>query len=855
MKTDQQMVRWALEESPEPIIKNPYLRSAFRGGQLVQPGPGRQGYSGTDIVEYDDGTASYRTKYKSDWKNPDGSKKARTHYFDTVDEARTFMKESKAQPKKAIESVGKVQENRSKWVKKFYKDNIDNFKVSDYNKFTTKMTKEWAKESKKAQYIDIEKRVRLTDDVGLPLVRGETTIFDLKAPNKGQVETHGPSKAFYKRAFFKGKLKTDKDLKKGVKKYMEWATEKRPAGGPAAYKATRTDWLKAGEEFIDKDVLYFLGEGYDEVKYGQGGGSFFDTMSKEYPELFKKYHAKVNLSKGTYEKTLKEVAELAGRDFNEVLNAIRKENLAVKQLLGIENLPSDMVFGYSGEHVGGLKTAIINNDKAFANKVLDNVIASTRGRNTELGWKLLEKPKNRLVREFKTAKTLDAKSKIITRLNDLVQKVDPGTVEWKINKGQLDFKPLIKQTTLEQKASGYLSHKGVRKFLLDAGFPVKKCFSEGGRVGLAAGADPNVCIRGAINDTIQKAKQGDEAALRILGKQKEVLKQGVKRGTGLASKLAWVFGPLDIPIEIAFALPHLLMGDYEGAKRATSIGLFDWGKLDLDEVNDPRAKKYLKHTKDTKDWINNWETYDHYEKRLENLPEDASNAIRNTIMEKIQNATGEMDTIAKGYQGYEKSEKNPNWAYNFQEIAGKMATQKYLERKVQADLKNRLDLTSPEAVGFGRNKISDEDVVESLRKSPKDLESFIEQKGQDFWGDPEGFWWYKPLLQEEAEAHGVGDIYDNYYMGAAEGKDIRDAYSSIPLEYASQLGALEAKETREGLEAIRERQYSSPLNEMYYAGGGIAGIRRPWAVPPESGPMPQGGGLSSQFNRVKKLTG
>jgi hypothetical protein len=38
------------------------------------------------------------------------------------------------------------------------------------------------------------------------------------------------------------------------------------------------------------------------------------------------------------------------------------------------------------------------------------------------------------------------------------------------------------------------------------------------------------------------------------------------------------------------------------------------------------------------------------------------------------------------------------------------------------------------------------------------------------------------------------------------------------------------------------------------AGGGIAGIRRPWAIPPESGPMPQGGGLSSQFNRVKKLT-
>ena len=47
MKTDQEMVRWALEESSEPVIKNPYLRSMFAGGQLVQPGPGRQGYQGT----------------------------------------------------------------------------------------------------------------------------------------------------------------------------------------------------------------------------------------------------------------------------------------------------------------------------------------------------------------------------------------------------------------------------------------------------------------------------------------------------------------------------------------------------------------------------------------------------------------------------------------------------------------------------------------------------------------------------------------------------------------------------------------------------------------------------------------
>ena len=41
------------------------------------------------------------------------------------------------------------------------------------------------------------------------------------------------------------------------------------------------------------------------------------------------------------------------------------------------------------------------------------------------------------------------------------------------------------------------------------------------------------------------------------------------------------------------------------------------------------------------------------------------------------------------------------------------------------------------------------------------------------------------------------------------------------------------------------------------AGGGIAGLSggKRFGPPPLSGPMPQGGGLSSQYNRVRKLTG
>ena len=134
------------------------------------------------------------------------------------------------------------------------------------------------------------------------------------------------------------------------------------------------------------------------------------------------------------------------------------------------------------------------------------------------------------------------------------------------------------------------------KLLKKMGFNVDQCLSSGGRVGFGAGGGVDKCIRGVVNETIEKAKRGDPDAIKIFKNQKQVLKQSVKRGTGLASKLTWFLGPIDIPAEISFALPHMLMGDYEAARRATTFGLGGAGKLDLNNVKDVQAKKYQKKT-------------------------------------------------------------------------------------------------------------------------------------------------------------------------------------------------------------------------------------------------------------------
>ena len=76
--------------------------------------------------------------------------------------------------------------------------------------------------------------------------------------------------------------------------------------------------------------------------------------------------------------------------------------------------------------------------------------------------------------------------------------------------------------------------------------------------------------------------------------------------------------------------------------------------------------------------------------------------------------------------------------------------------------------------------------------------------------------------------------------------DPRDIYSELPLDYASQLAALEKEEV------MRDPQYKYVYRKRWeglgYAGGGLANLTR--TVAPDSGPVSQG--LSYLYNRVKK---
>jgi len=190
MKTDQEMVRWALEESSEPVIKNPYLRSAFRSnlpsteagtippefdelsdreveyyktgpwstredyrkGQLVQPGPGRLGFSGGKLVTVGPNKGKYRF-----WYGASSTGTYKSYYAKSPEEGRAWVKKQSTDFKwlkkgtsiedveKRIGELGKTGEHTQAEIHQILKDEgyVKPSKVDtiNYNAAKTKVNK------------------------------------------------------------------------------------------------------------------------------------------------------------------------------------------------------------------------------------------------------------------------------------------------------------------------------------------------------------------------------------------------------------------------------------------------------------------------------------------------------------------------------------------------------------------------------------------------------------------------------------------------------------------------------------------------------------------------------------------
>jgi nucleoid DNA-binding protein len=384
------------------------------------------------------------------------------------------------------------------------------------------------------------------------------------------------------------------------------------------------------------------------------------------------------------------------------------------------------------------------------------------------------------------------------------------------------------------------------KFAKAAGFNIDKCLSRGGRVKLQGGGGVDTCIRGVLEEEQKKGLKGNKVSLEKFGKFGK-----------LARTAGWFLGPIDIPIELAFALPHMLAGDKEAAKRATTLGLFGYGKDKMDEIKagSPESYKYLKHLKDNENYINTWFENQDLNEDLVDLKKEQYNIIerpsipqdrkelalkqRNDLENKIKATEDKMNLILVGYKGYFDEEgKFDVWG----EAKGKSALQDYLIKDVTEKTDKGLDMK--EYGGHGMNialglpwdfAMKPGEVAPFKGGQPiTNLKQHIAQRGQPYW---------KQLKHAAYEA-GRPELFNRYFT-TADVREPEDAYSDLPIKYASQLGKMEAEETRRMLAEKKAKEEMDEAARKYgpytrFAGGGIAGIRKPSAIPPESGPQSQG---------------
>ena len=410
-------------------------------------------------------------------------------------------------------------------------------------------------------------------------------------------------------------------------------------------------------------------------------------------------------------------------------------------------------------------------------------------------------------------------------------------------------------------ATEFKDPKNINKMLQAAGFNIDKCLSSGGRVNLRLGKGVNTCIQGVIDEEMKLAKKSGNMA------------KFSKFGKLARNFVGWV----DIPIELAFALPSLLAGNVEQAKRATTAGWFGWGGKGLDQIDqekNPEAYKYFKHIEDINVWMDAFNQQQDAESKWGNVGEEYikkyqkegdPSGVMDRILDQYDEAVATQKYIVENYKGYnnEKGEEDLRLL-----DLGKEEGKKYLRETIEEEWK--------EGMPIRREPFSNEPYHWAPYKEDKitSLEQQVKQKGESFYG---GF--MKPGVKHRAEELGAPDLYDDWY-DAFYGKDPRDAHSSLPLEWTDQLAELEKKELYQGLadklmrpggaelkKSLIEQGFDfEPFREYNlqttggwrmseggragYMGGGITGIRRPNAIAPTGGPMSQG--LRSLYNNVRK---
>ncbi|MHA2039969.1 MAG: hypothetical protein ACW98X_26455, partial [Promethearchaeota archaeon] len=448
-----------------PEYKIRYKKSFADGGMLVQPS--------------DDGS---RPGYKKDNRGSSG--------FASEETQKKIQKITKEKITKKINQIKLIND----WTNNWFENNAG--KYDSYEKTKKQLIKDWSKESKNKKYAG---NFKLSLENGLPNIAAGTAegskatrvsnkIFDLNFPiqrsNKELIFQKGYANYRLQNPNFNKKIndyfdliildKRSYDVQQSLiqsGKLKEGYGVIRTATGE--YTGSSSKSMKGKQALdalnIDKEVLEFITTYMkpDSAFFTKTGGeNIYDIVGKHVdPEKVNSYRNKISMGVDNWRANLDAVVDLANKDLppskhlssSQLISQMNKESKKISKIFNVKDLPPELkFFGYSQDHLLGLREALELGDPRIARQTLNTISGSTRAQNTFLGFKEFGNQRRKLIKDFNAAPP-KARGPIIEKLNLLSKEFIPGELEYGVRKsdGSMKIKVLNPQKTKTSRIESY----------------------------------------------------------------------------------------------------------------------------------------------------------------------------------------------------------------------------------------------------------------------------------------------------------------------------------------------------------------------------------------------------------------
>jgi len=404
----------------------------------------------------------------------------------------TQRKIQKITEEKITKRVNQIK-NINDWTNNWFENNAG--KYDSYEKTKKQLIKDWSKESKNKKYAG---NFKLSLENGLPNIAAGTAesskatkvsnrIFDLNFPiqrsNKELIFQKGYANYRLQNPKFNKKIndyfdliildKRSYDVQQNLiqsgKLKEDYGVTRTATGDYASSSSKSMKGKQALDALnIDKEVLEFITTYMkpDSAFFTKTGGeNIYDIVGKHVdPEKVNRYRNKISMGVDNWRVNLDAVVDLANKDLppskhlssSQLISQMNKESKKMSKLFNVKDLPPELkFFGYSQDHLLGIREALELGDPKIARQTLNTISGSTRAQNTFLGFKEFGNQRRKLIKDFNAAPP-KARGPIIEKLNSLSKEFIPGELEYGVRKdGSMKVKVLNPQKTQKSRIESY----------------------------------------------------------------------------------------------------------------------------------------------------------------------------------------------------------------------------------------------------------------------------------------------------------------------------------------------------------------------------------------------------------------